>query len=328
MTIGLSKSTYHYRGTPRPRVEDPVPHSERPHPAKLTKVEDDAIVTTLRASTVSVTETYYRHLDSGDYVASLSTFHRIARREAIPMARTGSRRRKPRQTGGRKTPTLCATAPGEIACWDITFLPGKYRGHNYALYVIIDLFSRMILGWTIQDREDAVAATDLIKLVAESLDGRLKTVHSDNGAAMTSDQMTNYLRDADITQSFIRPGVSNDNAQIESFFRTIKYGPTWPDMFSDVSEANGWFDEFVEIYNQEHRHTSLAGFTPSQVFRGTWIRAAKDRQDTLDNAYRANPHRYRKPPIVELPAHRVTLNLANKSHQTHTPPTLLELLAA
>lgn len=326
--IGLSKSTYHYRSKPRPRAADPVPHRERPHPAKLTEIEGDAIVTTLRESKESVTETYYRHLDDGDYVASLSTFHRIARREAIPMARTGSRRHRSRQTGQRKTPTLCASAPGEIACWDITFLPGKYRGGNYALYVVIDLFSRMILGWTIQDREDAVAATELITLVTESLEGRLKTVHSDNGAAMTSDDMTQYLQKASIAQSFIRPGVSNDNAQIESFFRTVKYGPMWPGVFDNISEANEWFTDFADSYNQEHRHTSLAGFTPSQVFHGTWIQAAKKRQDTLDDAYRANPHRYRKPPTVKLPAHRVTLNLANKTHQTHTPPTLLELLAA
>lgn len=325
--IGLSKSAFHYRNKPRSRVADPIAHRQRSHPAKLTEVEYTKVADLLEDSEVSVTETFYQHLDAGDYVASQSTFHRIANKEQIPMAATGASKRVSRQATTAKTPTLSATRPGQVMCWDISFLPGKYRGQHFALYLIIDLFSRKILGFTIQDREDEIIAAELISAVIDDHAGHVQTVHSDNGAAMTANRMKRLLDQAGITQSFIRPGVSNDNAQIESLFRTVKYGPSWPGSFPDLDTATTWFTEFVEAYNEEHHHTSLAGFTASQVYEGSWLDAAIDRQATLDTAYRANPHRYRKPPVVKPPAQRVTLNLTN-DNKTHTPPTLLELIAA
>jgi putative transposase len=323
--IGLSKGSFHYRRRPRPRVAAPVPHADRPHPAALSGTERDEVAARLRASARSVTETFYDDLDSGRYVASLSSYHRIARVKGIPMAATGHRRRRA-PTRTTRTPVLSTRAPGEIACWDISFLPGPFRGVHYALYAVIDLFSRKIIGWSIQDRENERVAATLIEAVINASGGRTKTVHSDNGAAMTSTLMQTMLERHQVDQSLIRPGVSNDNAQIESFFRTTKYGPTWPGAFEDIEHATGWFAEFVDAYNNQHHHTSLAGYTPAQVYDGTWPAAAERRQATLDAAWQNNPRRYRKRPTAATPPQHVTLNLANGQGKTHTPPTLLELI--
>lgn len=325
--IGLSKASFQYRAKPRPRVANPIPHRDRPHPAALTAVEDEKIVQLLRCSKVSVAETFYRHLDGGDYIASMSSFHRRARREKIPMAATGRRRRrKAKDAAPAPIPVLSATGPGQVVCWDISFLPGPYRSASYALYLIIDLFSRLIVGWSIQERENKLIAARLMDQVLTAA-GSVLTVHSDNGGAMTSTTMCKILDKHDAAQSLIRPGVSNDNAQIESLFRTVKYGPTWPGAFTDIEHANTWFAQFVEAYNTQHHHTGLAGFTPAQVHDGTWQHVAHRRQATLDAAFLANPGRYRGRPNVSTPPDRVSLNLGHDDGKTHTPPTVLELLA-
>lgn len=326
--IGLSKASYQYRHTPRPPVATPVAHRDRRHPAALTPAEEETIVGLLRASKVSVSETFYRHLDEGQYVASMSSFHRLARREKIPMAATGSRRgRKKKNTQPAPVPVLTATAPGQVVCWDISFLPGRYRGVSYALYLIIDLHSRMIVGWSIQEGENKLIAAQLMGAVLTQAGGSITTVHSDNGGAMTSSTMRKTLRAHSAAQSLIRPGVSNDNAQIESVFRTVKYGPTWPGAFNDIEHANTWFAQFVHAYNTEHHHSGLAGFTPAQVHDGSWHDVACCRQATLDAAYLAHPKRYRQRPQVPTPTGPVTLNIGHDDGKTHTPPTLLELLA-
>lgn len=326
--IGLSKAAYHYRTKPRPAVPDPIAQRERPHPAALSPAEDAAIVQALGDSPVGVAETFYRHLDAGHYIASLSSFHRRARREKIPMAATGSGRTGKHTTGGQAAaPVLCATGPGQVVCWDISFLPGPYRGLSYALYLIIDLFSRHIVGWSIQEGENKLIAAQLMDRVLTDAGDRIKTVHSDNGGAMTSTVMAKTIRRHRGAQSLIRPGVSNDNAQIESLFRTVKYGPTWPGVFTDIDHATTWFTDFVTAYNTEHHHSGLAGFTPDQVHHGAWLPVARRRQAILDTAFGAHPQRYRRRPQVPTPPPRVTLNLGHDQGKTHTPPTLLELLA-
>lgn len=326
--LGASKSARHYRATPRPRKEDPIPHWDRPHLAKLDEVEYTRVADLLRASETSVTETFYRHLDAdGQYLASESTFHRIAKREAITMVRTGPGRKRPKDAGTRATPRLCAQAPGEVMCWDISFLPGKCRGERYALYLVIDLYSRKIVGWTIETGEDKIRARALLSQVVETHKSTLVTVHSDNGGAMTSTTMRAMLEKAKVELSTIRPGVSNDNAQMESAFRTVKHGPTWPGVFDDIKHAREWFAGYVQAYNNAHHHTSLAGFTPGEVYDGRWRSTAERRQERKDAAWARHPHRYRSRPQVKLPPGRVTLNLINHDEKTHYPSTLLELLA-
>lgn len=327
--IGLAKASLHYRSKPRGRVSDPVPHRDRPHPAALSRSERDVVAGVLRGSSLSVAETFYAHIDSGQYLASMSTFHRIAREEKITMAATGlKKKRTGTTTESAAAPVLCATAPGQVLCWDISFLPGRYRGVSFALYLIIDLHSRMICGWTIQTSENQFRAAELMNAVLTDAAGSVTTVHSDNGAAMTSKLMKKTLTtDHHVNQSLIRPGVSNDNAQIESLFRTVKYGPAWPGAFDDIDHANHWFTEFVHAYNNTHHHSSLAGFTPAQVHHGNWLDVAQQRQATLDTAYAQHPERFRNRPQVPTPPQQVTLNLGHNHGKNHTPPTLLELLA-
>lgn len=304
----------------------PVPHTERPHPAALTETEREQVTARLRASQRSVAETFYDDLDSGRYLASLSSYHRIARAGKIPMAATGSRRRRRSPGHSAAAPVLSARLAGQVLCWDISFLPGPFRGLHYALYAVLDLLSRKIVGHTVQDRENELVAGDLIDAVIRAQPGRVRTVHSDNGGAMTSKTMRSTLQRHQVDQSLIRPGVSNDNAQMESFFRTVKYGPDWPGAFDDIDHAADWVAAFVDAYNHHHHHTSLAGYTPAQVYDGSWRQAAARRQATLDAAWRANPNRYRRRPIAATPPEHVTLNLTNGNGGTHSPPTVLELI--
>lgn len=326
--IGLSKSSAHYRAHPRPRVADPVPHTDRSHPARLDQDETAAIVELLTVSEVSIEQTYYEHLDAGIYLGSLSTFHRVARRHQITMNSTGPRRNgRRRGAGKRPMPVLTATQPDQVLCWDISFLPGFFRNHSYALYLVIDLFSRLIMGFTIQHGENKYIARDLIRDILDTTHPRTKTVHSDNGAAMTSTLMTELLSSRHIAQSLIRPGVSNDNAQMESVFRTVKYGPTWPGAFDTIEQATDWFTDFVTAYNN-HPHTGLNGYTPNHVHSGTWPQIHQARQHTLDTAHNRHPERFRRPPTAKTPPDHASLNLGHTHNKTHTPPAIIELVTS
>lgn len=322
--IGLHKSTYHYRHHPRDRVDEPIPHRDRPHPARLCPEERDRVEALLRASTTSVAQTFFDHLDTGSYLASESTFRRIARAEGITLARTGRNRRGPHKTAPRAVPRLEAREGADVVCWDISFLPGFYRGEHFALYLAIHLRSRKIAGWSIQNREDEIIAAQLINDILDS-DPTITTVHSDNGAAMKSHRMRKVCADHHVTQSFIRPGVSNDNAANESFFRTVKYGPTYPTVFHTLAQADEWMSSFVEYYNNHHHHSSLAGYTPQEVHDGTWTTTWQTRQTALTTAYQAHPQRFRHPPTARKPPQIAHINLAD--NHTHTPPTTTELIA-
>ena len=326
--IALSTGTLQYRKSPRPRTPDPIPHSERVHPARLGDNEEAQIIALIQASTVSIEQTFFGHLNQGLYIASLSSWHRIARKHDLTTAVTAPRNhRGPRPgTPPRAAPVLVASGPGEVVCWDISFLPGFYRGHHFALYLGIDLYSRMILGWTIQDAENTLIARDLIAGILDSTNAKTMTVHSDNGAAMTSKDMERLLEKRGVRQSLIRPGVSNDNAQMESVFRTVKYGPTWPGSFQCLDDASTWFTGFVDAYNQ-HPHTGLEGFTPQQVYTGEWTQVAKIRQAALDTSYQAHPQRYRHHPVTRHPPPLVSLNLGHNEGKNHTPSTLTALIA-
>jgi len=305
-----------------------VPHTERFHPATLADHEREQIATRLRESRVSIEETFYSDLDTGIAPASLSTYRRIARREGIDTPRTGSRRRRA-PARATSTPRLVAQGPRQVLCWDISFLPGKYVGSSYALYLIIDLYSRYIVGYTVQPREDEKAAADLMELTLDSDRRAVGVVHSDNGAAMKSSKMKRVLQDRNVRASFIRPGVSNDNAHVESLFRTVKYGPTWPRTFDDITAAHAWIGQFVQAYNTHHHHSGLEAFRPAQVHDGTWAQAHAARQAHLDRLHAANPQRYRKRPIAKSPPEKACINLTNEADPKINPiPTTAALLAA
>lgn len=328
--IGLAKSTDYYRTAPRAKAAEPIPHTQRGYKTRLSGEERDEICAWLDTyEQLSVEEVFYLLFNQGRFIASLSSWWRIARttnrlmRHKHPVTRAP----KPRKPH-RQTPTLQATQPGQVACWDISFLPGYYRGRHFALHMVIDLYSRKILKATVARQEDATMAVDMITQVINESPVPLQTLHSDNGAAMTSKKMQTLLDKHEVAMSLIRPGVSNDNAQMESAFHTLKYRPSYPGVFASLQEATNWVENFVGYYNQHHPHSGIAGYTPQSVFDGTWQHVAHEREHTLNAAFRAHPDRFMAPPAVAIPPEEVTLNLINHKKAKHTLPMAAELLAS
>ena len=325
--IGLSRSSWHDRIKPRPRVAEPIAHVDRVQPHALTAEESAQVAQAVNASLAkggSVRHAWYEHIDTGPLLASLATFQRVAAK----VRTTAPRYRNARPAALRDSPVLQATRPDQVLCWDISFLPGRATRQSFALYSVIDLYSRKIVGWTIQTREDQYIAADLLTDVINAADGTVEIVHSDNGSAMTSKHVRNTLEGKGVTCSYIRPGVSNDNAYIESWFATVKSDHAYPRAFNDIDHAIEWMTGWVDYYNHRHCHGGLAGYTPASVHDGTWVDTARDRQNKLDEHFRQHAGRYRTPPQIPTPKTSVTINLKNDGSRLTIPPIADTLIAA
>jgi hypothetical protein len=208
-------------------------------------------------------------------------------------------------------PTLSATAPNQVWTWDITKLRGPVPGVIYCLYVILDLFSRMTVGWLLAERESAELAEQLFDEAVKRhgvTPGSL-TVHADRGAAMRSDGLAELLATLGVVRSFSRPHVSDDNAFSEAQFKTLKYQPDYPKRFQSMLDARTWCQEFFGWYNDHHQHSGLALFTPADVFYGRVEEVARRRQAALDVAFAAHPERFPNgPPTVRRPPTTVAIN--------------------
>lgn len=325
--IGLSRGSFHVRRKPRARVAEPIAHADRKQPHALTEAESAQVADTVNASLAkgrSVRQAWYEHIDTGPVLASQATFQRVAAK----VRTTPVRRRRRRAIATRDSPVLQASRPDQVLCWDISFLPGRTTRQSFALYSVIDLYSRKIVGWTIQTREDRYIAAELLTTIVDASGGRVEIVHSDNGSAMTSKHVRGELENRSVTCSYIRPGVSNDNAYIESWFATVKSAHAYPRAFRDLDHATEWIAEWVEYYNHRHHHGGLAGYTPASVHDGTWVDAARARQTRLDEHYRQHAGRYRKRPQIPTPNTTVTINLANDGSRLTIPPIAATLIAA
>ncbi len=307
--IGLAASSWHYRRNPRPKTDRPVPHTARRCESWLSDPEIAAITSKLQDgfdAQDSVHQAYYQALDAGDPVASLKSWYRIAG-TYLDACRPTRRTRKHRASG---MPQWEATGPGQVWSWDITMLPGPYRGVSYCLYAVIDVFSRKIVAWRVEEAEVDELAADMLREALQALpaDQRPWLLHSDRGASMMSHALAQVLRDFGITRSRNRPRVSNDNPFSESWFKTGKYRPGYPPFFDDVTHARAWATELIDWYNHTHRHSSLEGHTPASVHDGSWVQIHHQRQATLDELYQANPGRYRRRPQARTPMACVVLN--------------------
>lgn len=216
-----------------------------------------------------------RLADEGKYIASESTMYRLLRKESEAQRRDAARThvaRSPRRH--------VATAPNQVWCWDITLFPRSIKGTFFYVYVVIDLFSRRIMGIDVRENESADAAAALVKrLCFESkVDSTQLVLHSDNGSAMKGRTMLETLRWLGITASFSRPYVSDDNAYAEALFRTLKYRPATPARFDELRDVSAWMANFVAWYNHEHRHSGIRYVTPEQRYSGAdvSILAARD----------------------------------------------------
>jgi transposase InsO family protein len=251
-------------------------------------------------------EVYATLLSRGIYLASIRTFYRI-------LAELGesAERRAQRSPASHAKPMLRATGRNQVWTWDITKLRGPQKGVFYCLYVVLDLFSRMTVGWLLADRENAKLAEGLFAETVErhGVEPGALTVHADRGAAMRSDGLAQLLGSLGVERSFSRPHVSDDNAFSESQFKTLKYQPDYPTRFASPVHARAWCQEFFDWYNDHHQHSGLALFTPADVYYGRVDEVAAIRQLALDEAYAAHPERFPNGrPVVRRPPASVAIN--------------------
>jgi transposase InsO family protein len=306
--VGLSRGSWQARRRPRPRTADPVPHRQRRSAAWLSPVEVETITAKLGeafAAGKSVYQAFHEAWDAADPVASLSSWYRVARAHA-DASRPVRRRARRRATA---MPQWDATGPMQVWSWDITKLKGPYVGTCYDLYLVLDVFSRKVIAWRVEDHESGDLATAMFEQAIADHGGILpRIVHSDGGAAMTSQAMRDLLGELGIQASRNRPRVSNDNPYSESWFKTVKYTPTAPTFFADIHHARAWVQQFVTRYNTEHRHSALEGHTPGSVHDGSWPQVHNRRQAVLEDLAAAHPERFTRPRRIRTPYQHVVLN--------------------
>ncbi len=245
-------------------------------------------------------------LEKGIYIGSERTLYRILKEH-----RALSHRRETRKpTTYRKPPQLTATGPNQVWTWDITWLKTPIKGMFVYVYVIIDIFSRAIVGWSIEPAESPEAAKDLFDRVIRDRKVTPHFVHADNGGPMKGLTLVAFLTGLNVNLSFSRPRVSDDNPFIESFFATLKTNVRFPGVFSTVEHARTWFASFVDWYNTSHRHSGIGYVTPSQKHTGEDIALFQARQDILNQAARLHPERFVQGPRTIMPRRTVVLNRA------------------
>lgn len=230
-------------------------------------------------------------LEEGRYLGSERTFYRVLKQAGVLKHRSNSR--VPRKQV--RPPARVATGPNQVYSWDISYLRTDVKGVFLYLYMIMDVWSRRIVGWEIHDVEDSSLARSLFLRLKERFDLQGVFVHSDNGAPMKASTMLMTFYALGVIPSFSRPRVSDDNPYSESLFKTIKYSPGYPRYFKDISHAREWMAGFVDWYNEEHRHSGIGYVTPNQRHDGTDKALFEKRNRTLLAAFEKHPERWSAP---------------------------------
>ena len=307
--IGLSARTIE-RWRAQPDGEDRrCGPRQRPTNA-LSPTEEEqvlAVLTSERYGGLSPKQVVPQLADEGLYLASESTMYRLQRR-------VGLRRSQPSATRShvtRSSTVHCATRPNQVWSWDITWLPTTARGIYLYLYLVLDVWSRRIVGWTVEYRENADAAAQLIGGICEEsgVDPRGMVLHSDNGKPMRGSTMIATLQWLGIVPSFSRPHVSDDNPYSEALFRTLKHSPAYPRLpFASADAARQWVARFVAWYNAEHRHSAIRYVTPDERHAGLDTEVLARRRALYERARRANPDRWSRGVRNWSPVGEVVLN--------------------
>lgn len=303
--LGVSRATL-YRATCPPAP--PKIRERSPSPRRLSDDERQAIIDAMHSEEFAdqpPMEVFAKLLSRGVYLASIRTMYRVLAALGETKERRNQRRPHP-----HVKPSLTATAPNQVWTWDITKLATLQKGVFLHAYVIIDLFSRYVVGWMVAPKECKDLAAQLFaEAVARHGVEPGLTVHSDRGAAMKSDTLAQLLATLGAGQSFSRPHVSDDNPYSEAQFKTLKYQPDYPGAFSGELHARGWLEPFFEWHNDAHQHSGLALFTPAEVFHGRVPAVHAARQKALDTAYALHPERFpHGPPKAALPPAEVHIN--------------------
>ncbi len=231
--------------------------------------------------------------DEGCYIASEASFYRLMRKHGQNQHR--GRAQAPRPT--RAPSTHVASAPKQLWCWDVTYLPGQVKGQFFYLYVILDVFSRKIVSWEVHANDSAEHATELLKRTALSENlaacARKPVLHGDNGATLKATTVLAMLRWLGMTPSYSRPRVSDDNAYAESVFRTAKYRPEFPQHgMPDLVQARLWASRFAHWYNEEHLHSGIGWVTPSARHAGRDKALLEGRRAVYAQAQARHPQRW------------------------------------
>jgi len=245
-------------------------------------------------------------LDKDIYYGSERTLYRILKKHDALVSRTEAR--KPGQY--KKPQELIATEPNQVWSWDITWLKSDVKGIFLFAYVIIDIFSRKIVGWSIEESESPEYAKALYQRILRNGKIKPRFVHSDNGGPMKGLSLVAFLTEMQVGLSFSRPRVSDDNPFIESFFKTVKYHVTYPKCFTGITAARGWFADFINWYNTLHLHSALGYVTPNQKHNGEDLALFAKRQVILNKAALIHPERFVAGPRTVQPERVVTLNRA------------------
>ena len=288
--FGVSKATfYRHRNPQRSEDEETARHHRR-----LSEEEEQTVLDTLNNEGYmddSVPEVYAYLLDQGTYLCSQRTMYRILEANKAVRERR-DQRRHPKYT----KPELLATAPNQVWSWDITKLKGPRKWSCFHLYVIMDIYSRCVVGWMVANRESASLAERLIMETCEK-QGIAKeqlTIHADRGTSMRSKLVAQLMADLGITKTHSRPYTSNDNPYSEAQFKTLKYHRTFPRSFGCIEDAQAYLRGFFEWYNQGHRHSGIGYVTPESLHTGQAHAIREERCAVLAKAYTNHPERFVK----------------------------------
>lgn len=309
----VPRSRIYRARTAHKQTSGPVAKS-KPHPRSLSqdeKIQVHQVLNSERFQDQAPREVYATLLDEGVYYCSWRTMYRIL--EEHDEIRE---RRNQLTHPNYKKPELLATGPKQVWSWDITKLLGPEKWTYYYLYVILDIYSRYVVGWMIASRETAALARELIEKTCakQNIQRDQLIIHADRGSPMIAKSMALLMADLGVTKSHSRPHVSDDNPFSEAQFRTMKYRPDYPKRFGSQPDARLWARHFFEWYNNEHHHSSIGLMTPAEVHHGLAKEITRRRQNVLQEAYEKNPERFVKgiPTAPQLPD-RVWINPPKKA---------------
>jgi putative transposase len=304
LALGMSRASFYRAQKPK---APPVP---RPRPPRALGDDERAEVLAMLDSDdfmdKAPAQVYAKLLEDGKYLCSTRTMYRV-----LADAQQVRERRAQRRHPAYVKPQLVATTPNQVWSWDTTKLPGPVKGTYYTLYVILDIFSRYIVGWEVTARESAAVAQKLIAACCDKqriAPGQL-TIHADRGSPMTAKSTALLYVDLGIAQSHSRPHTSNDNPYSEAGFKTIKYRPEMPERFGSVADARAQMAALLAWYNTAHYHSGLALLTPADVHHGRTVEIVAARQLVLDAAHAHRPERFvRGRPIQKMPPPAAWIN--------------------
>ncbi len=296
-STGWPRSSWYRAHRRSPAPPRPPRPPRRPQPRALGPAERQRVLEVLHAERFwdqAPASVYATLLDEGTYLASTATMYRLLR----SCGETGDRRRHATHPASVK-PELVATAPNQCWSWDITKLHGPAKWTYYYLYVLLDIYSRYVVGWMVATREAAALAERLLAdaIAAQHVTCDQLAIHADRGTSMTSKPVAMLLADLGVTKSHSRPHVPDDNPYSESQFKTLKHHPTFPDRFGSIHDARSFCQGFFGWYNDQHYHSGIALLTPADVHYGRAAQIINARGVVLDSAFAAHPERFvRNPP--------------------------------